>query len=146
MPISYCRCEPRATPAQDRGSLRHTKQVPRHAGTGSLTLLNCHRARSARSTRSKVVSGGTVPPGTFVLIAPGSIPRSLLRAFNFEIWKLKCLGACPEDLYFEVHDEAYDKVWECILLKRGSLRQRMEGSSDTSGSSSSALSKLGSRK
>ena len=34
------------------------------------------------------------------LIAPGSIPRSLLRTFNFEIWKLKCLGACPEDLYF----------------------------------------------
>ena len=33
------------------------------------------------------------------LIAPGSIPRSLLRTFNFEIWKLKCLGACPEDLY-----------------------------------------------
>ena len=29
----------------------------------------------------------------------GSIPRSLLRTFNFEIWKLKCLGACPEDLY-----------------------------------------------
>ena len=36
------------------------------------------------------------------LIAPGSIPRSLLRTFNFEIWKLKCLGACPEDLYFGV--------------------------------------------
>ena len=34
------------------------------------------------------------------LIAPGSIPRSLLRTFNFEIWKLKCLGACPEDLYW----------------------------------------------
>ena len=34
------------------------------------------------------------------LIAPGSIPRSLLRTFNFEIWKLKCLGACPEDLYY----------------------------------------------
>ena len=34
-----------------------------------------------------------------LLIAPGSIPRSLLRTFNFEIWKLKCLGACPEDLY-----------------------------------------------
>ena len=34
-----------------------------------------------------------------ILIAPGSIPRSLLRTFNFEIWKLKCLGACPEDLY-----------------------------------------------
>ena len=33
------------------------------------------------------------------LIAPDSIPRSLLRTFNFEIWKLKCLGACPEDLY-----------------------------------------------
>ena len=33
------------------------------------------------------------------LIAPGSILRSLLRTFNFEIWKLKCLGACPEDLY-----------------------------------------------
>ena len=38
----------------------------------------------------------------FALIAPGSIPRSLLRTFNFEIWKLKCLGACPEDLYFEI--------------------------------------------
>ena len=36
------------------------------------------------------------------LIAPGSIPRSLLRTFNFEIWKLKCLGACPEDLYYEI--------------------------------------------
>ena len=36
---------------------------------------------------------------SFGLIAPGSIPRSLLRTFNFEIWKLKCLGACPEDLY-----------------------------------------------
>ena len=36
------------------------------------------------------------------LIAPGSIPRSLLRTFNFEIWKLKCLGACPEDLYLSV--------------------------------------------
>ena len=35
------------------------------------------------------------------LIAPGSIPRSLLRTFNFEIWKLKCLGACPEDLYLQ---------------------------------------------
>ena len=35
------------------------------------------------------------------LIAPGSIPRSLLRTFNFEIWKLKCLGACPEDLYLK---------------------------------------------
>ena len=35
------------------------------------------------------------------LIAPGSIPRSLLRTFNFEIWKLKCLGACPEDLYYD---------------------------------------------
>ena len=35
------------------------------------------------------------------LIAPGSIPRSLLRTFNFEIWKLKCLGACPEDLYYK---------------------------------------------
>ena len=39
-------------------------------------------------------------PVIFILIAPGSIPRSLLRTFNFEIWKLKCLGACPEDLYF----------------------------------------------
>ena len=35
------------------------------------------------------------------LIAPGSIPRSLFRTFNFEIWKLKCLGACPEDLYLD---------------------------------------------
>ena len=40
--------------------------------------------------------------GPSCLIAPGSIPRSLLRTFNFEIWKLKCLGACPEDLYFWV--------------------------------------------
>ena len=42
----------------------------------------------------------SICPATGALIAPGSIPRSLLRAFNFEIWKLKCLGACPEDLYF----------------------------------------------
>ena len=49
------------------------------------------------------------------LIAPGSIPRSLLRTFNFEIWKLKCLGACPEDLYcqespFRIHLTADEQL------------------------------------
>ena len=57
----------------------------------SFTLTN---AAGGSITGSGILNlqGGT-------LIAPGSIPRSLLRTFNFEIWKLKCLGACPEDLY-----------------------------------------------
>ena len=46
------------------------------------------------------------------LIAPGSIPRSLLRTFNFEIWKLKCLGACPEDLY-SMDILASARRWPC---------------------------------
>ena len=47
------------------------------------------------------------------LIAPGSIPRSLLRTFNFEIWKLKCLGACPEDLYFPAPAE----MGACLAIR-----------------------------
>ena len=49
--------------------------------------------------RNNLISNPGIPYVGLLLIAPGSIPRSLLRTFNFEIWKLKCLGACPEDLY-----------------------------------------------
>ena len=57
------------------------------------------------------------------LIAPGSIPRSLLRTFNFEIWKLKCLGACPEDLYsvaipsFLSHSASFDHPFPQLRRK-----------------------------
>ena len=53
----------------------------------------------ASDWRPTLLSKSNLSYAAPVLIAPGSIPRSLLRTFNFEIWKLKCLGACPEDLY-----------------------------------------------
>ena len=76
------------------------------------------------------------------LIAPGSIPRSLLRTFNFEIWKLKCLGACPEDLYSRYAEHglsggAFSRIsnqirlrwaWESQMIIR---EKALEGSSWT---------------
>ena len=53
--------------------------------------VSCFRARAMANFHS----ADFLSP----LIAPGSIPRSLLRTFNFEIWKLKCThkGVAPPD-------------------------------------------------
>ena len=68
------------------------------------------------------------------LIAPGSIPRSLLRTFNFEIWKLKCLGACPEDLYSGARtadrdgsesEEDLPGEWEALRLSSGQVKVKV---------------------
>ena len=81
------------------GELTHSQALkvlhqPRYAGAFCYGRTRTRRAPDGRRVHE------TLPRDRWsVLIAPGSIPRSLLRTFNFEIWKLKCLGACPEDLY-----------------------------------------------